>query len=75
MDALVAITNLFGLLGFSLVACDVPINVQYIDSLDELSILEDEKIENLCKLVCHPGGMMINPNVGAVGEPLEISAP
>ena len=33
------------------------------------------EVEDFYKLICHLGGMMSNPNAGAVGKPLEIPAP
>ena len=48
---------------------------QGIDDLSEISLLVDEEVEDICKLVRRPGGNIVNPNVDAVGQPAEIPVP
>jgi hypothetical protein len=53
--------QLFQRMGYSQVAVTVIVGKQGINSLDELHILKDEEITNLCKVICHPGGQIANP--------------
>jgi hypothetical protein len=59
---LAAMYQLFQHMGYSQVAVTAIVDEQGIDLLDELRILKDEMITNLCKVICHPGGQIANPN-------------
>jgi hypothetical protein len=58
----------FTCLGCSLVAARAIVEEQGINSIDELKILTDTEIENLCKVVHHPGGQVVNPNAAEAGQ-------
>jgi len=62
-------------LGFTQVAAMLITDAQGIASIAELCILKDDEVENLCKVICHPGGMIPNPQVGVVGQPPMIPNP
>jgi hypothetical protein len=59
---LAAMRQLFQHMGYSQVAATAIVDKQGIDSLDELHILKDEEITNVCKVIHHPGGQIVNPN-------------
>ena len=50
------------------------IDDQDINSLDELKILRDDEISNLCKVLRWPGGLINSPNA-ATGQPVMILNP
>ena len=54
-------------LGFSAKVAGFITNDQGLDTLDELKVLTNEKIEVLCKVVWSPGGTVLNPNSGDPG--------
>ena len=55
--ATVAMRSALERLGFTAQAASAITDAQGIDSLDELRVLDDSKVENLCKVVRHPGGV------------------
>jgi hypothetical protein len=60
---LAAMHQLFQHMGYySQVAVRAIVDEQGIDSLDELHILKDKEITNLCKFIHDPGGQIANPN-------------
>jgi hypothetical protein len=67
MDA-AAMRMTFTHLGCSLVASRAIVDEQGINSINELKILTDTEIENLCKVVHHPGGQVANPNAAKAGQ-------
>ena len=69
MANLAAMRTAFGHLGFSAAAVAAIVNEQAIDSVKELRLLSDKEVENLCKVVRHPGGTIPNPNAGQAGAP------
>jgi len=54
-----AMRQVFTRLGFTQEAATSIVDVQGIDSLEELRILSDSDVENLCKVVRRPGGTLI----------------
>ena len=63
-----AIRTALGRLGFSNEAANYITsdqNGQGMNSLAEFAVLTDDEVENLCKVVRRPGGMMQNPNAAA----------
>ena len=51
--------------GFTADAANAVEDAQSIDSVDELRLINDSEIENLCKVIRRPGGVIANPvNVG-----------
>ena len=66
MAALVAIRALFGRMGFTNEVSDYLVTDQSLDSLDEIALLTDKDIDNLCSVVRRPGGTIANnvPNPG-----------
>jgi hypothetical protein len=62
-------------LGFTVAAATSIIADQGIDSLEELQVLRDSDISNLCKVVRRPGGTIANPQAGAPGQNPEIPNP
>jgi hypothetical protein len=39
----------------------------------ELKALKDADVETLCKVICCPGGAVVNPNAAAQGQPAQIA--
>lgn len=62
-------------LGFSAAAAQAITDQQGIDSVDELELLTNEEIENLCKALRRPGGTIANPDAGNAGAPAQIPNP
>ena len=62
MAAVQAIRDAYGRLGFAADAAVILTDVQGIDSIDELVLLTDAEVGNLCKVARHPGGTVPNPN-------------
>jgi hypothetical protein len=75
MAALVAFRNALQTLGLSAPAATYITGTEDIDSLDELEILDDTDIHNLCETVRNPGGLVPNPNAGAGGATAQIHNP
>jgi hypothetical protein len=67
MDA-ATMRTAFTHLGCSLVAARAILDEQGINSVDELKIVTDTEIENLCKVVHRPGGQVANPNAAKAGQ-------
>ena len=63
-----AIRQLYIRLGFSEPAARSIVEDQGIDSLDQIKILKDSEIENLCKVIRRPGGQVANPNAAVGGN-------
>ena len=75
MANVAAICTALGRLGFSVTAAAFITDQQQMETLEELEVLTDSEVENLCK-VCHrPGGTIPNPNVGVAGQPNTIPNP
>ena len=55
---------MFQRIGFSLTASQVIVDEQGLDSLEEIKLLTDDEIENLCKVVRRPGGTIPGANPG-----------
>jgi len=71
---------LFGRLRFSPNAAHAIFYEQGIDEMAEFKILTDKQIENICKVIHRPGGMIPNPAVidmaaPPAGVPLNILNP
>jgi hypothetical protein len=67
---------LFQVLGFSANAATYITGTEDANSLEELEILEDTDVHNLCETVySNPGGLIANPNMGAAGQPAQIRNP
>ena len=69
-----ALRTALGRIGFSNQAATAITTVQQIDSVEELGLLEDEAVYNLCKVTRKPGGTITN-NAAVVGAPANISDP
>jgi len=63
-----AMRQVFQRLGFSQQAATAVVDDQGINSLDELRILKDDEITNLCKVIRRPGGQIANPNPDVQGN-------
>ena len=61
MANLIMMHMAFGHLGFSAAAAAAIVNEQAIDSVKELRLLSDKKVQNLCKVVRHPAGPSLIP--------------
>ena len=64
MAAAVAVCNALQRMGFSALAATYITTNQGLDTLSKCSILTDDEVENLCKVVCRPGGTIPNPAAG-----------
>jgi hypothetical protein len=64
MVAVNAMRTMFNRIGFTIAASQIIIDKQGLDSLDEIRLLTDDEIENLCKTVRCPGGKIPGPNPG-----------
>ena len=58
------VCNMLITIGFSQAAAARITDEQDIDSINEIRILADSDVENLCKVVHHPGGTVDNPVAG-----------
>ena len=63
----VALRSAYGQIGFSFEAALVSTDTQGIDCMEELDILTDGDIENLCKVIRRPGGINTITNVANLG--------
>ena len=61
MAAAIAICNLLTQMGFTQAAAAKIANNQGYDSLDEMKLLSNADVAELCKVVCCPGGQVPNP--------------
>ena len=75
MADVVALRAAFTRLGFSAKAAGFITNDQGLNTLDELKVLTNDKIESLCKVVWRPGGKVPNSNSGDPGQPATLSNP
>jgi hypothetical protein len=48
---------------------------QDLNSLDEIKLLIDDEVKDLCTALCKPGGMIPNLNAAAAGQPTQIQDP
>lgn len=64
MAAVNAMRTMFNRIGFTVAASQVIVDEQGMDSLDEIRLLTDDEIENLCKVIRRPGGTIPGPNPG-----------
>ena len=72
--AVVALQSTYVWIGFSAEADLVITNVQIIDCTEELKIITDEEIENLCKVIRRSGGINTNTNVANLGVQVSLRA-
>ena len=70
-----AMRALFTRLGFTDTGPNMLTVDQGIDSITNLTDLDDDEVETLLKLLRRPGGTIANPNAGAPGQPAYINAP
>ena len=63
----VALRSAYGRIGFSAEAALVITDTQGIDNMEELEILTDGEIENICKVIRRPGGIDPISNVANPG--------
>jgi ribosomal protein S13 len=64
MAAVIAMRTMFNRIGFTVAAAQVIVDEQGMDTLDEIKLLTDDEIENLCKVIRRPGGTIPGPNLG-----------
>jgi hypothetical protein len=79
MAALNAMCTMLQRIGFSAAASQVLVDEQGMDTLAEIQLLTDDKIESLCKVVQRPGGTVPGPNpcdapVNNSGTPVNLRA-
>ena len=72
--AAVALRSAYGRIGFSAEAALVITDTQGIDNMEELEILTDGEIENLCKVIRRPGGIDPITNVANLGLQVSLRA-
>ena len=75
MSDVVALRAALTRLGFSAKGAGFITDDQGLDTLDELKVLTNDDVENLCKVVRRPGGAIPNPNAGDPGQPSMLSNP
>ena len=73
--ALTAMRAAYARLGFENDAATMITDDQELDSVEELQILTDAEVENLCKVLRRPGGTISNPNAANQGQPAQIPNP
>jgi hypothetical protein len=74
MAAVNALHTMYSRMGFNVAMASNITDNQDVNSLEELEILRDDEITNLCKALRRPGGLIPNPNV-AEGQPANIRNP
>ena len=67
MCSRVTLLPLFDRLGLIPTACEVIYTLQWIDNLDEITLLTYTECESLCKIIRHPGEYISNPNAAVPG--------
>jgi hypothetical protein len=72
---LAAIRTAMERLGFSNAAAEFIVTEQNLDDLAEFALLTDAEVENLCKVIRRPGGVIPNPNAAAAGQPATVANP
>lgn len=70
-----ALRTMLQRVGFTNNAATTIVDTQGMDSLDEFRLLKDDEVEDLCKVVRRPGGMIANPDATAAGQPPNIPNP
>ena len=70
----VALRSAYGRIGFSAESALVITDTQGIDNMEELEILTDGEIENLCKVIRRPGGIDPITNVANLGLQVSLRA-
>ena len=69
---------MFGRLGVDHNTCISIIDEHHINNLDELQVLKDTEVTNLCKVVRRPGGMLeavgVRPELPDYGENVSLRA-
>jgi hypothetical protein len=70
----IALRAALGWMGFSAAASTYIVDNQGMDTLDEFKVLNDLEVEDLCKVVCRPGGTIPIPNAASV-QPPQITNP
>ena len=66
-----ALRSTYERIGFYTEAAVVITDTQSIDSMEELEIITDGEIENMCKIIRRPGG--INPITNVANLGLQVS--
>ena len=51
-----AMRTMLARIGFTVAASTVIVDEQGLDQLDEIKLLTDDEVENLCKVIGRPGG-------------------
>ena len=79
MAAVNAMRTMFHRIGFTLTASQVIVDNQGMDSLEEIRLLSDDEIENLCNVIRRPGGTIPGPApdappVNNPGSPVSLQA-
>ena len=72
MANITVMNSIYQRLGFTVEASNLLSRAQGMNGIDDLSLLTDTEVDTLCKLVCLPGGMLLNP-AGRAGA--QMSAP
>ena len=67
---LAALCELFVRMGVSQAAAIYFIDIEGVNSIEEVANLQVDDVERLCQVFCKPGGMMNNLNPGAVAPAL-----
>src|SRR5688500_18218606 len=65
MAGLVTLKSALGRIGFAVDAAKAITTTQGIDSLSEFELWSDSKVENLCKVLCCPGGVLAQAGAAA----------
>ena len=71
MTAIIQITEMYERFGFTATTAGVSSGAQDMDYLEKLSLLTDDEVDALCKLVRSPGDMIANPS----GRGVQIQEP
>ncbi len=76
MAAVNALHTMYSRMGFNVAMASNITDNQDVNSLEELEILRDDEITNLCKALRRPRGLIPNPNPNvAEGQPANIPNP
>ena len=70
----VALPSAYARIGFSAEAALVITDAQGIDCMEDLEIITDEEIENLCKFIRRPGGINTITNIANLGLQVSLRA-
>jgi hypothetical protein len=74
MAQIAAIRTAMTRIGFEVEAANLLTDDQGMNALEELALLTDEEVTNLCRVIRRPGGTIVNPNAAA-GQPANIPNP